>query len=174
MQEIKVLIFRKVRDGIFRHTISQTTGKIYSTYRDGRDFLTREDIAGLMDYAKTQCRLAEVSFDSIKIPSSFLITQDRLVDNHQSRALTIVIDRETGIMGWSFCHEGDQFSREAGVLIAANRLANQLQVRGKRVWFTDTNTGESSLLVEADDLADPPISWVLRDKYGIGTQRKGK
>jgi hypothetical protein len=173
MQEIKVLIFRKVRDGIFRHVIDATTGKITRTYRDGQDFITREDVAGLMGYAKTKCRLAEVSFEPI-IPTSFLFAQDRLVDNRQSRALTIVIDRETGIMGWSFCHEGDQFSREAGVLIAANRLANQLQVRGKRVWFTDTNTGESSLLVEADDLADPPISWVLRDKYGIGTQRKGK
>lgn len=171
MREVKVFIFRKVRNGVFEHE-RNATGKIISTGRNGHDHITRQDIDDLLDYANDCCQLNEVPFDAIKIPMKFALATDRLLERHQARALTLMIDRDTGMMGWSFCHERDQFSREAGVLISANRLADQLQAGGKRVWFTNIDSGESSLLVDAGELSDPSISQVLREKYGIGSKRR--
>ena len=152
--------------------MEETKFFVFRVAVDHGKHITRDDIEGILEHANEHCRLNETPFEHITVPAEFVIAADRLMDDRQARALTIVVDRVTGHLGWAFCHERDQFNREVGVLLAANRLADQLKRYGKRVWFTDADTGEKSLLTNADGLADPDLRNVLRHEYGIYPKRR--
>ena len=158
MEEIKVVVYH----------VALAHGQI----------LVRDDISDLILEAEERAKEKELDWEQVKVPPEFGIAVDRLIDNQQGRALTLAVDRETGVAGWSFCHERDQFSRKAGLLIALNRLADSMGAKGKRkrVWFTNLDTGEKSLLLDADGLRDPDIRQTLREKYGLKlkTNKGGK